>query len=112
VTRLDDSGPGSLREAIEAEGARIVVFRVSGKVTFGKGVVRDPAEVGDWALLRSRAAPVDVDGDGMPDTWEKKNGLDGDDASDGSEDRDGYTNVEEYINGLVPKRPVREEARP
>jgi hypothetical protein len=33
VSTLDDSGPGSLRAAVEAEGPRIVVFRVAGLIT-------------------------------------------------------------------------------
>lgn len=32
VTTLDDSGPGSFREACEATGPRIVVFRVGGRI--------------------------------------------------------------------------------
>lgn len=36
VTTLANDGPGSLREAIEAEGARIIVFEVGGVIDLGK----------------------------------------------------------------------------
>jgi hypothetical protein len=61
-------------------------------------------EVGGWPELKTKPAPSDRDRDGMPDQWEKDHGLNPDDASDGNRDRDndGYTNLEEYLNGLVP----------
>jgi len=34
VTNLNTEGPGSLREALEAEGPRVVVFEVSGNIDF------------------------------------------------------------------------------
>jgi hypothetical protein len=40
VTNLDSAGPGSLREAIEAEGPRIVVFEVGGVIDLGRQTLR------------------------------------------------------------------------
>lgn len=59
-------------------------------------------QVGGWPVLQSQAAPLDTDGDGMPNDWEQQRRLNPDDASDGPADRDGYayTNLEEYLNGL------------
>jgi len=38
VTNLNDSGPGSFRAAVEAEGPRIVVFRVGGTIELESGI--------------------------------------------------------------------------
>lgn len=46
---------------------------------------------------------IDSDNDGMPDEWEKANGLDPNDNSDSGKYNlnPQYTNLEVYINGLV-----------
>ena len=61
-------------------------------------------EVGGWPALASRPTPPDTDQDGMPDAWERSRNLNPDDAADrnGDRDGDGYTNLEEYLNGLCP----------
>ena len=68
------------------------------------GIIDSPADVGGWPELKSLPAPPDSDSDGMPDEWEKKYGLNPNDASDGPQDKDedGYTNIEEYLNGTNP----------
>jgi hypothetical protein len=56
-----------------------------------------------WPSLRSMSAPADIDKDGIPDDWEKKNGLNHNDASDASKasSHNFYTNIELYINSIV-----------
>ena len=59
-------------------------------------------DVGGWPALRSGTAPQDSDGDGMPDAWERQNGLDPKrDDSSGDRHGNGYTNVEDYLNALA-----------
>ncbi len=52
----------------------------------------------------SRPSNFDTDRDGMPDAWETANGLNPSNAADrnADADADGYTNLEEYLNSLVP----------
>ncbi len=68
------------------------------------GIIDSQADVGGWPQLKSLPAPLDSDADGMPDEWEKKYKFDPRDASNASRDMDtdGYTNIEEYLNGTDP----------
>lgn len=55
-----------------------------------------------WPTLHSTQAPLDTDGDGMPDEWETSHGLNPNDANDGKQiASDGYTYLEHYLNALV-----------
>ncbi|MFL5738992.1 MAG: pectate lyase, partial [Flavisolibacter sp.] len=55
-----------------------------------------------WPTLKTKTALADSDGDGMPDSWEKSNGLNPNDASDASQIKlhSFYTNIEMYINSI------------
>lgn len=84
---------------------RIVNEVRSGEPTFGNGIILTHEAVGGWPEYRSVLAPLDSDRDGMPDAWERRHGLDPSDPADGADDSDGdgYTNLEEYLNGTSPR---------
>ncbi len=80
--------------------AGTVSFTSTGIIDNQDQVILPSGAVG-WPVLESLDAPVDTDGDGIPDEWETANGLDPNDASDGNTLVDGYTNLEIYMNSLV-----------
>jgi pectate lyase len=65
-------------------------------------LIDSQTEAGGWPELKSASAPRDSDADGMPDKWEKRHGLNPDNASDANfVGPDGYTNIERYVNALA-----------
>jgi hypothetical protein len=76
--------------------------------SYKKGIITDISQVGGYPEYKGTPYK-DADKDGMPDAWETKNGLNPNNASDASRDRDndGYTNIEEYLNSVVPVKTVK-----
>ena len=61
-------------------------------------------DVGGFPVIAPGTPCADTDIDGMSDEWEVLHGFNPNDAADGPQDADGdgYTNVEEYLNGTEP----------
>jgi Ca2+-binding RTX toxin-like protein len=77
--------------------ARIIAGVANGTLR----LVDSVADAGGKAANPPVAAPADTDRDGMPDWFEDKYGFNKLVADDkGDSDGDGYTNLEEYLNGL------------
>ncbi len=67
----------------------------------GNGIIDSQSEVGGWPTYKSLFALLDTDHDGMPDEYEKSNGLDHEDESDGAIiQSNGYSNLEIYLNSI------------
>jgi hypothetical protein len=71
-----------------------------------KGIITDVSQVGGYPDYKGQPYK-DADSDGMPDEWESKYGLDTNNPSDAAADLngDGYTNIEDFLNGLDPTAP-------
>ena len=98
---LRHAGASLCRDPVDQ---RIVLEIQNGLFTYGtKGIINSQDETGGWPELRSQAALADSDGDGIPDEWEIRNGLDPNKHSDGNAFtlHPYYTNIEIYLNELV-----------
>ena len=106
---LPPASPSASETILEFAGASLsrdaVDKRIASDVRNRTGrIIDDVSDTTGWPVLDSLPAPAEGDGDGVPDDWEVSAGLDPADAGDGQLDRndDGYTNLEEYLNSLVP----------
>lgn len=71
--------------------------------SYKQGIITDVAQVGGYPEYKG-TPHKDSDNDGIPDDWEKKNGLNPNSASDAAsfaKSKSGYTNIEEYLNSVV-----------
>lgn len=89
--------------AMNGRGRDAVDLRIVAEVANGSSrVINSVADVGGAARMAPAIGPSDSDRDGMPDWFEDLYGLDKRTAdNNGDNDRDGFTNVEEYINGII-----------
>ena len=106
-----DPAPSAFERVLRQAGASLVRDTVDERVIAsvrarGGGMINSQAAVDGWPELARGTPRPDADGDGMPDAWERAHRLSPKDAADGAQDRDGdgYTNLEEWMNGLVAVR--------
>ena len=105
-------GASLYRDEIDArymEEAKTGTATYKGSITNSPGIIDKVSDVKGYTETNfgtgSRPAGFDTDKDGIPDEWEKANGLNPNDASDALTYSLGakgyYTNIEVYANSLV-----------
>lgn len=112
----------------DAVDARIVKEATTGKVDFNPnvklpetqfkhrrmpidsykiGIITDPAQVGGYPEYKGTPY-IDTDNDGMPDAYELKAKLNPKDAADAAKiAKNGYSNIENYLNSVVDVKNVK-----
>ncbi len=72
-------------------------------------IIRDEATVHGIGAIKGGTAPVSIMRDGLSDDWKISHGLDPKDpkTAHGDYNRDGYNNLEDYLNELAGDGPAR-----
>lgn len=105
-------GASLYRDEIDArymEEAKTGTATYKGSITNSPGIIDKVSDVKGYTEANfgtdTRPADFDTDKDGIPDEWEKANGLNPNDASDAItyslDEKSYYTNIEVYANSLV-----------
>lgn len=105
-------GASLFRDEVDAryiEETKTGTAQYKGSVTNSPGLIDFVSDVNGYTEETfekgSRPAGFDTDGDGIPDEWETINGLNPNDAKDGTtytlDTKGYYTNIEVYANSLV-----------
>jgi hypothetical protein len=92
---LDSAGASKRRDSVDA--------RVVDSVRQRTGrIINSQKDVGGWPQVSAAKPPVDTDGDGIPDRWERQHHLNPRNAADATTHRnpEGYSAIEEYLNRL------------
>lgn len=106
------AGASLYRDEVDArymEEAETGTATYKGSITKSPGIIDKVEDVNGYTEANfgtgSRPADFDTDKDGIPDEWEKANGLNPNDASDALtyslDKKVYYTNIEVYANSLV-----------
>ena len=103
-----DPAAAAYRKVLARAGASLARDTVDARVvaeTYSRSgrLIDSQRDVGGWPMLAPGRPWLDSDRDGMPDDWERSRRLNPRDPRDGNADadRDGYTNVEEWLNALA-----------
>lgn len=110
ATRCNDAD-GAFRTSVDDVDARTLAGIRSGTDHVGTTGRRldHPDEVGGYPAIEGGPAYTDADGDGMADAWDAtaRAVVKRSRRPDTDPDGDGYTNLEEYLNGTSPGSATR-----